>query len=300
MIKITEFPEIPDEIKEASNKKKLAIFIGAGISRFLGCESWATLAYNLTKRCEKEGLINHLEQQSLSNLTDFKKIITICYEILKDDDLAFMDEMQKSLNDGKVSKDNSDLEIYKNLFSFNGLFVTTNADRHIDQLFIKDNIVKDLKDFYPDNASKDKLYKIHGCITDKESLVFTVDRYIEQYLNKNFSDFLQKIFNEYTVLFVGYGLGEIELLDYIFKSKSGGSGHFMLKDYFKHEEKIYRFEQLYFDKLGIKIIPYEKDEHGFNQLKDIIKDWVDKIKIETVTMQKVFEDIDDTLENPNE
>lgn len=297
---ITEYPQIPDEIKEASNKKKLAIFIGAGISRFLGCESWATLAYNLTKRCEKEGLINHLEQQSLSKLTDFKKTITICHEILKDNNLAFMDEMRSSLNNEKVSKDNPDLEIYKDLFSFNGLFVTTNADRHIDQLFMKDNIVKDLKEFYPDNVSIDKLYKIHGCITDEKSLVFTVDKYIEQYLNRNFSDFLQKIFNEYTVLFVGYGLREIELLDYIFKSKSGGSGHFMLKDYFKHEEKIYQFEQLYFDKLGINIIPYEKDENGFNQLKYIIKDWADKIKVETVAMQKVFEDIDDALENPNE
>ena len=47
MMTITSLPELPDEIKEASNKEKLAIFIGAGISRFLGCDSWATLVYNL-------------------------------------------------------------------------------------------------------------------------------------------------------------------------------------------------------------------------------------------------------------
>jgi hypothetical protein len=37
---LKNIPEVPSKIKRAVNDKKLAIFIGAGVSRFVGCTSW--------------------------------------------------------------------------------------------------------------------------------------------------------------------------------------------------------------------------------------------------------------------
>lgn len=308
---IKAFPELPPEIKQASENGRLAIFIGAGISRFVGCTSWITLANNLIGRCEKEGLINHFENDMLSKDYDMKKTITICNQILSGND-GFMEEMRKSLNDEVVDKYkngrlNSDeelafeqnLQIYKDLFSLNGLFITTNADRHIDTVYEGANIVYEKKDFSADKVDNNKLYKIHGSIVNEKSLVFTVDQYIDAYLNKEFGLFIEEIFTKYTVLFIGYGLGEFELLDYLIKTTKGKTKrHFFLKDYFQHEDRIYEFEQLYFDKIGITLIPYKKDKKGFNQLKDIVKDWVEEIKESTTVLQKNFNDLDDALENP--
>ncbi|MBD3842675.1 MAG: SIR2 family protein [Campylobacterales bacterium] len=315
---IKPIPDLLPEIKESASSKKLAIFVGAGISRFVDCTSWWTLAENLTKKCEKEGLINHSEQQMLAKNPDMKKVITICNHLLGNDD-RFMEEMKKSLNDNIVDKYRNNLltpqekeeyeqkrQIYNDLFSLNAIFITTNADRHVDVMFHEGNIIYKKDDFkLPTKDEKfinpNRLYKIHGSIVDKESLVFTVDQYLNRYTNDNFNIFLKSLFTNYYVLFVGYGLSEFELLDYLFKSTRGDKQkHFFLKDYFSYEKKLYEFEQMYFGKLGITLIPYEKDQIGFEQLRIILSDWADKIKKETTTLDNVFDDIDEALGNPDD
>ncbi len=48
---ILPIPTVPKEILEAVNTNTLAIFIGAGVSRIMGCKGWDELASNLIKRC---------------------------------------------------------------------------------------------------------------------------------------------------------------------------------------------------------------------------------------------------------
>ncbi|WP_039764937.1 hypothetical protein, partial [Caldicellulosiruptor sp. F32] len=48
---ISKIPELPNKIKEAVNNRTLAVFIGAGVSRLIGCKGWEELAQNLVKRC---------------------------------------------------------------------------------------------------------------------------------------------------------------------------------------------------------------------------------------------------------
>jgi len=299
MHKIKPLPELPTQIKEASENDKLAIFIGAGMSRFTGCSGWNELANDLLKKCESDGLINNYEKTVLEQSNDYKKTITICNNLLKNDD-RFIDVMKSSLNDSNVGGEEIDLGSYKNLFSLNGLFITTNADRHIDKLFTPDNIVIDNFNSFT-KINKNYLYKIHGSIVKKESLIFTVNGYLQRYTDAEYGKFLEQIFGQYTVLFVGYGLGEFELLDYLFKTISRTSErHFFLKDYFNHEKRFYEFDQKYFDELKIELIPYSKDEIGFNQLPKILKKWADDIKTVSDVMIKTFDEIDDALENPDE
>jgi len=54
MKNILPIPEVPPEIFEAVNNDKLAIFIGAGVSRLVGCIGWDQLAKELIDRCSNE------------------------------------------------------------------------------------------------------------------------------------------------------------------------------------------------------------------------------------------------------
>jgi hypothetical protein len=46
---ISRIPEVPGEVRDAVNNGTLAVFIGAGVSRLVGCEGWDTLARNLIR-----------------------------------------------------------------------------------------------------------------------------------------------------------------------------------------------------------------------------------------------------------
>ena len=48
---ILPIPLIPPEILEAVNTKTLAVFVGAGVSRVMGCMGWDELSRRLVKRC---------------------------------------------------------------------------------------------------------------------------------------------------------------------------------------------------------------------------------------------------------
>ena len=307
-MEIIEIPELPPQIKLAAEIGGLVIFIGAGMSYDLGCSDWNSLANNLIKRCENtlgedEPLLNNFEVTQLRNMLkqsgNSKKVITICNGILSQsgNDELFLKEMKKSLNDDKVESTNPKLKTYRDLFNLNGIFVTTNADRHIDQIFTPQNIIK--KDFTGSTALVNKnLYKIHGSIDDPASLIFTVEQYFTRYKDKEFIQFLRSLFNR-TVLFVGYGLGEFELLEYMYKNITLSENHyFYLDGYYTHEKRLCDFEQMYFDQMKVKLIPYSKDKKGFKQLPIVIEEWVKQIQTTTNVLQNNFDEIDEVLRNP--
>lgn len=295
-IEIKNIPEVPSKIKRAVNDKKLAIFIGAGVSRFVGCTSWIELAKNLVEKCD----IKPITKELLLKQSDSVKLISICSNILEDTD--FMDEMKKSLKDKEIDtlqKDDDKFNIYRNLKNIGNIFITTNADRFIDSLLDASNI--DIKNFDSKNIDNHRLYKIHGCVSDEKSLIFTKNKYIEAYASQVFIDFIDNIFANYTVLFVGYGLNEFELLDRIIKSIGpvNEPQHFFLNGYFQHEQEICNFEHKYFCDMGIEMIPFERDVKNYEQLIEVVNSWRDELQQTTENMQNNFDEIDKALENPN-
>jgi hypothetical protein len=305
---IIEIPELPPQIKRAAEIGELVIFIGAGMSYELGCSDWNGLANDLIRRCEStlgedEPLLNNFEATQLRNMLEqsgnSKKVITICNGILSQNghDELFLEEMKKSLNDEKVASTNPKLKTYRDLFNLNGIFVTTNADRHIDQIFNPQNIITNK--FTGSTALINKnLYKIHGSINEPASLIFTVKQYFTRYKDKEFVKFLESLFTK-TVLFVGYGLGEFELLEHMYKNITLSENHyFYLGGYYTHEKRLCDFEQMYFDQMKVKLIPYSKDKKGFKQLPIVIEEWVKQIQTTTNVLQNNFDEIDEVLRNP--
>ncbi len=48
---ILPVPLVPPQIRDAVNSKTLAVFVGAGVSRVMGCMGWDELSRRLVKRC---------------------------------------------------------------------------------------------------------------------------------------------------------------------------------------------------------------------------------------------------------
>lgn len=298
---ISPIPEVPDEIRDAVNNGSLAVFIGAGVSRLkpIKCQGWDALAKNLVNRCHNENIINFKERDTLSQIQDHKKTITICYHLFHNNHLAdvFYEEMNRALKEG------ADIEtpnIYDDIFKLRGLFVTTNADTHFDRLFDPPYIFYRASDFKADSLAILQLYHIHGSVKDRYSLIFTVSEYMKRYTDPEFNRFLGKIFREYTVLFLGYGVAEFEILDFILKDNPRNQAltpkHFMLSPFYKGEENILAYEQTYYNDLGINILGYEKDANGYDQLIEVIRRWNDEINQVTGYLHGASRLIDEAVE----
>lgn len=298
---IEEFPKLPKAIKDAINNKKLAIFIGAGVSRFVGCDSWDNLANNLVKKCRDKGFITPFENKALLQESDKIKLISVCDNILKGENNYFMSEMKNSLKYNETDSVNincDEFQIYRDLKKIGNTFITTNADRFIDKVLATKDIYT--KNFNANNIGSNKLYKIHGCISDESSLVFTTEKYIETYSNSDFNNFLESFFAEYSILFVGYGLNEARLLDRILNKPTATVNKFYLKGYFQHEAKIANFDKQYFKQLGIELISFSRDENDYGQLKKVISKWREEVYYSTHKFQNDFNDIDDALKNSSD
>jgi hypothetical protein len=78
--KIEKLPKLPITILDAVNNGTLAVFIGAGVSRIVGCLGWDKLAERLVERCfatqcqDGSQCINYKEKDILSADRDHKKL----------------------------------------------------------------------------------------------------------------------------------------------------------------------------------------------------------------------------------
>ena len=302
--------EVPKEIIKAANDNTLAVFIGAGVSRIVGCIGWDELAKNLVNLCfnlkkeDAQSCINFKEKDRLLQENNHKKTITICHDILEKNGYqdAFYTEMEKALNPNEGFL--SDYPIYDEIFGLRGLFITTNADQIFDTHFRSDRVIFSEAEFSPENIDRNKLYHIHGLIAEPDTLVFTVRQYIRRYNSPDFKKFLEEIFKRYTVLFLGYGMSEFELLDFIITkfddSDKKEQKHFILIPYYAGEDNILGFDQAYYNEMGIRVLGFEFDEKGYAQLYFILKEWNREINQVSKYLYDTFQEIEKAVHGFNE
>ncbi|MDD2286589.1 MAG: SIR2 family protein, partial [Paludibacter sp.] len=305
---IVPIPQIPQEIIDAVNQGQLAIFFGAGTSMSIGCSSWNKLAETLINKCfpdeKKEDSPstsrNIIERKTLNDIKDPKKIITICQCILDKNNSSdiFFETISDSLQPDLDLLDKQN--IYAELYGLRGLFITTNIDTHFDERFDSSHIIYRKEDFTEDNIDKSKLYHIHGSILDWDSAVLTVKNYFDRYSDPKFMAFLRKIFDDKVILFIGYGLSEFEVLDFLFTksedSLPGRKKHFILLPYHQADDTKLEFDTYYYSELGIDVIPY-LDKGDYKQLFNVIKTWNRDIILQSHVLSTLFNELKDAADN---
>jgi hypothetical protein len=91
--------------------------------------------------------------------------------------------------------------------------------------------------------------------------------------------FLEYLFHHKTVLFVGYGLEELEILEYVIEKARPPEGnaapearHYILQGFFSHEETLLRsMKSYYLGECGIQLTPFLRDEKDWEQLLDVLE-----------------------------
>lgn len=290
-----------NKLTKAIQQEDLVIFVGAGVSRLIGVPSWRDLAVSYLNHLRENKAINYSTYEYLSR-EDTRKLLSICRQIEEINNIPPFD-IKKILSRRKTSSETEFCSsIFSQLYKLSSIFVTTNYDDLIDKEAL--NKVSSLKEdtnafdqgnqigpiiyHYEDITSTSILKNgnvihIHGSINDpieNRGLVLTLTDYFKAYKNPSpLPEFLDHIFNEKTVLFVGYGLEEYEVLEYMLKgsNQSRDVRHLMLYAVRKEEENFFPIQQKYYADLGIELIKFDISEIGYGQLYNEVCELAEKV-----------------------
>jgi hypothetical protein len=312
---------IPEELIDEIKLKNVAVFVGAGLSKVASIKYplWNELANNSIEYLHEQGKINFFEKERLkSDISDPKQKLSIFEKYVKKDTLEYREFLSRNFEN--IDNPNLTENPYFILSSeaFNFIKVTSNVDLEFVNAFStlqqdivmtpvaeespKQNVQLRKREFFIEGtriAEKyryDKIYMIHGSILDYQNTIFTTDDYIKEYFSKdgNIAQFLEKLFQNYTVLFIGYGLSEFPILERIISA--GRRRHYVLLPTFLSEINYFRKQASYLEKLNITALPYYLDNEGYSRINTVLKNWekiISKSSFENISL------IDDFLRETN-
>lgn len=277
---VPDLKKLP-HIYGAHKDEKLVIFVGAGISALWGCKRWKDMATALIDSCYERGSIDYWVRETL--LTKYssapRKLITIAKNILNEN---YLGELRKTLQLTHERKAKLP-DLFNNLFALQAIYITTNIDDNFSSLFDKGNVHFDPAKFSVATLKPKNIIHLHGVIHNPESLVMTVDEYIDRYQNDGFREFLESAFfdEKYCFLFIGYGVDEMEIIDFMIQKYSKGTKSlrgflnrfYILLPFFHNEEPLFKYEQLYFGQINMSVIPYSINAKGYDQLDEVLSSW---------------------------
>jgi len=288
--------KIPNTVIHAASIGKLVIFIGAGISKIIGCPSWQEFALKQWEELYKNEAIDYYEFKQLESLPP-RKLLSICKKIFKEKKIEFPNAKLIKAKDDQYKKFN---KIYEDIYSLNGIYVTTNYDEYLDQIaeqpliptnsiatelssklevknLLKPKIVYEENEILISKLDNGNIIHIHGSVKDGKTMVITMSDYMKTYArDSKVSAFLEEVFKNFTVLFIGYGIEEYEIMEFLVTATHSAKNeikHFMLYSMYQNEANLLKFYEKYYTDLGIQLIPYSINERGHEQLVDIIHEW---------------------------
>lgn len=296
--KFPDIPAVPEGMLRASSQGRLVVFIGAGASKIIGCPLWDEFAQKVLRYLYENKCINFHEFENLCKLNS-RKLLSICKQIISDKKPNPPPNFR-----GMLSSDEKLMEkykIYENLYSWKAIYVTTNFDKCLDKIAlerqpieitletlegktqskiepgISPKIISSKDELLVSNLSQGNVLHLHGSVEDESSLIITTSDYLKNYIvGSKATILLEEIFKSYTVLFVGYGLEEYEILEYLVSKTppiKGTLQHYMLYPMFKEEGNLFEFQRKYYNELGIVLVPYPIGENGYEHLATVIKEW---------------------------
>jgi hypothetical protein len=196
----------------------------------------------------------------------------------------------------------NDSKIYSYLNSIGCIYVTTNYDSFLDLAPSKPKSAE-ADDGDASGGEKPELIcrphqlkshllrelgaviHLHGSVEEPESMIMTTPQYLKHYSDGQVQDFLLDLFERHTVLFLGYGLDEMEILEHILR-KGGDKADrprrrmYMLSGFYSHQEKTFSHLYDYYEKsFDVRLVPFNLDKLDHAQMEEVVMDWASRLEI---------------------
>lgn len=307
-------PTIPAGLREAALIGRLILFIGAGTSRLAGCPGWDEFANGALRQLIDKGKFTHAQFDQIKHRSPRIKL-SIATAIATDTKTPI--DYDQLLHPISRAKHKNGRRLYNSLFALGNVFVTTNYDRWLDDRIAEPapgatpavspatpqpsapmRSIYTVNDFLPATLTQpNTVIHLHGSVVDPKGMLLTTHEYIHRYANDHRTGdastenraltFLEHLFEHYTVLFIGYGLEELEILEYvILKARprrqvitaDNEARHFLLEGFFSHETTLLRsMETYYLRECGIQLISFLRDQKDREQLFDVLEAFAQQI-----------------------
>lgn len=181
------------------------LFVGAGLSVRSGLSNWTTLCEQLAARFEVDA----------NDLGAGLDLITILNRLFHRDNLRFLIYLEDALNRDNVTPSEAHKALV-NLPSARRIF-TTNVDTLLEATYHSQSvaftkIVANMDASLLDSVTRPVIVKLHGCIHNKPSIVFTKEDYVSvEQSNKELLDLFAHSLVGHPFLFIGYNFGAADL-----------------------------------------------------------------------------------------
>ena len=298
-------------IIEAIENGNLIIFIGAGISALYGYPVWDELARRLLNQCEKEKKITKSQKEVLlsPSFSALQRVTIACGKLGNENQGI---EQVKHILSEEPRDEEDKISKYKRIEKIAGFLsryrcpiITTNADLSLDKSkpFSKGLKLDSFKKWNPHYEDL-SLIHLHGSINEPENMIFTSQAYAKAYRaeDKEFGEKLIKLLKgNKTILFMGYGLNEFELIKYFISDISEIPNRFVLKGYLDKDRLVKEFDEEYYRTLGITLIPYSMEKAGYDGLIKVLEKWDKTLTKETMVHKRLKQIVKDICnQEPNE
>jgi hypothetical protein len=309
---IVPLPTIPTGLREAALIGKLIPFIGAGTSRLAGCPGWGDFANGALRQLIDKGKFTYSQ---LDQIKDVSPRIKLSFATAIAAETKTTIDYDRLLHPRPRAEHNNGRRLYNSLFALGNIFVTTNYDRWLDDRIVEPapgvtpvaspattapstpmRSIHNVNEFLPAVLTQSNtVIHLHGSVADPARMILTTRDYIQRYANDHRTGdattenrvltFLEHLFEHHTVLFIGYGLEELEILEYIIlkarrqaNTATNEARHYLLQGFFSHEMTLlHNMETYYLRECGIQLIPFLRDQKDRDQLLDVLEDFAQQM-----------------------
>jgi hypothetical protein len=272
-----------------------------------GCPNWIEFADRALRYFVDQGKFTHGQLAQLSQQPPRVKL-SIALGLQREHNLPI--KFDAILYPDGRNTNPKGRRLYEALSKLGKTFVTTNYDDWLDTTIgappltvlagggtgtptigQKPTVIYKVEELTPDNLERpNTVFHLHGSLLDPIGMILTTQHYVRHYANDRRADgpegenrvltFLGFLFSEKNVLFVGYGLEELEILEYVIgkarlMAEPGKTEirHFLLQGFFSHEEELARSLSNYYAECGIELIPFLRDQKDWDQLMDVLEEY---------------------------
>ena len=281
----------------------MVIFVGAGLSKLAGCPNWSEFADAALCVLVQQGKFSHGQLDQVRHLNPRVKLSLV--RLLQRQHNARIDF--RSILHPRGTTNEKGQRLYANLSKLGNKFVTTNYDEWLDEQFfvpglsVKSSAVSSTtttlqprtvickkEEIIPSKINKSNVViHLHGSVKYPEEMILTTQDYVRHYANdrgpgepdaeNRILTFLDYLFREKTILFVGYSLDELEILEYVItkgrqtRKSEPEARHYLVQGFFLHEKELERSLEAYYLESGIQLISFIKDQKGWDQLIEVVE-----------------------------